>query len=164
MFCNWLHKTILFTDCMSFCNIFSVPFAGAPIVGKSLPDDPVKGSACFLHRSLIVGSVAENDVNIVKLKFLKRVPHGLDHMLPGKTSSVGGSSKAFGPENLGADHVLVPGHIELPESLSHLPFTLSVSVELSSVEEVDTEFPSFLDTIDGELFCLLGVRVDPVPV
>lgn len=53
-------------------------------------------------------------------------------------------------------------HIEQSQSLSDLNFCLPVAVDLSSVKEVNAMVPSGLNAIDGGLFGLLRVGVEPV--
>ena len=78
---DWLDERVFLTDIMCLGNFLSVPLAGAPVKSESFSNDPVKSSACFLHGSLWIRSVAKQDINIVKLQIFKALLDALDDVL-----------------------------------------------------------------------------------
>ena len=67
---------------MCFSNMILAPLTRAPVEGPTFSDKPVECPADFLHRSLIIISMAIHYINIVKAKIFEGVSHAFDDMFP----------------------------------------------------------------------------------
>lgn len=94
--------------------------------------------------------MTENDINIVKLKFLEGIIEPFVDVLARKTNSIDFEVRNF-PENLCGDHKIFSRNIESLKCNSKLFFTFTESIDLSSVKEVDSKLVSFLDKISSSL-------------
>jgi hypothetical protein len=56
----------------------------------------------------------------------------------------------------------MPGNVKKPDGLTDLFFSLSITIDFSGIKEIDSIVPCGFDTVDGILFSLLGVGVEPV--
>lgn len=144
---------------IGFSNSISRPFRSTPVEGLSVVDEIVEGSAGFFDGSGIIGSVAEDNIDVVQLESLEGVVAAFNDVLAGKTHVVNTSTTE---EELGGDNDLFSGEIELLESLTEGDFTLALAVTFSSVEEVDTIVERLLDQFLGSFFSLGIIGGKPV--
>jgi hypothetical protein len=56
----------------------------------------------------------------------------------------------------------MPGYVKKPDGLTDLFFSLTITVDFCGIKEIDAIVPCGFDTVDGVLFGLLGVGVEPV--
>jgi len=126
LFKDRLDKVVLITDIVSLSYLVLVPLAGSPIEGPSSSDQPVIGSANFLHGSLIIRSMAEDNIDIVIFKVFKGSSHTFNDVLSGESPSVGNIGGCT-PEYFCGEDEVVPGDVEGLEGLSDLSFCLSIS-------------------------------------
>lgn len=61
-----LDETILITNHVRLDNVCSRPLTGAPVKGVTLADEPIESPTRLLHGCLIVGTMAENHINILQ--------------------------------------------------------------------------------------------------
>ena len=56
----------------------------------------------------------------------------------------------------------MPRDVQKPDGLTDLFFCLTISVDFGGIKEIDAIVPCGFDAVDGVLFGLLGVGVEPV--
>jgi hypothetical protein len=105
--------------------------------------------------------VAEADIDVVLFESLETGFEAFDDVFSRESSSRG---DLFGsaPENFGTEHVFMPGDVEKPDGLTNLFFSLTITIDFGGIKEIDAIVPCGFDTVDGVLFGLLGVGVEPV--
>jgi hypothetical protein len=146
---------------MGFSHLFGSPLTGAPVKDKSFSDEPVEGSAGFFHGSFDIGSVAEAYIDVILFESLETGFEAFDDVFSRESSS-GGDLFWSAPENFSTQHVLMPGNVEKSDGLSDLFFSLTITIDFSGIKEIDAIVPCGFDAVDGVLFGLLGVGVEPV--
>lgn len=67
-------------DCLS--DTLCWPFRSTPVESLALLNDVVEGSASFLKGSLIIRSVAVNDIDVIKLHSFKSIVKAFDDVFP----------------------------------------------------------------------------------
>ena len=72
---------VLLANANSCSNTLSCPLGGSPVKSKTFFDHIVHRGTLFLQIGLIVGSVAEHNINIVELKARERVLEAFNYML-----------------------------------------------------------------------------------
>lgn len=78
---NRLIQSVFLADEMCLSDILGIPLTCPPVVSVPFPDKPVESTASFFHRGLIIWTMAEHDIDIVQLHFLKGVLHSFDNVL-----------------------------------------------------------------------------------
>ena len=146
---------------MGFSHLFSSPLAGTPVKDESFSDEPVEGSAGFFHGSFDIGSVAEADIDVILFESFETGFEAFNNVFSRESSS-GGDLFGSAPENFGTQDVFMPGYVKKPDGLTDLFFSLTITIDFGGIKEIDAIVPCSFDTIDGVLFGLLGVGVDPV--
>ena len=91
---HWVDQVVLGADHEGLHDERGRPLADAPVEGLSSDDKMVKCAADLLHGGFVVGSVAEDDVDVVQLHVFQRAVHGLHHFFARKSLIVDASSAA----------------------------------------------------------------------
>ena len=95
-------------------------------MGVAFSDQPIEGSASFLHWGFVIGSVTEDDIDVVEVKVLKAFFHSFDDMFSGESSLV--RDLVFdSPEDFGGEDEVMSWDFKLFESSSDLSFCFSES-------------------------------------
>ena len=140
-------------------------------MGETLINTPAKGTHLFFKRSVIVWSVSEQNIDIIKLKSLQTGAASFNYMFSRKTKIIDAveMSQAFfrllllgsepvgrpvTPVDFGSDDVVFSLNAKFPKSVSEPDVTLSHHVVLRGVKEVNTSFPAGLDRLTDELLTL----------
>lgn len=88
LFNDRLDQFILLANHMSLGNILSSPLTCPPIMGIPFTDYPIECSACFFHRSIIVGSMTKNNIHIVESHFSEGCLGSFYYMLSRKSNGI----------------------------------------------------------------------------
>lgn len=80
--CDRLMKVIFLTNLNGCVNPVSIPVAGSPVKGVSFLDNLMETSNNFFNWSVFIKTMGENNVNIIKLKSLKRWFDAFFNVLP----------------------------------------------------------------------------------
>ncbi len=95
-------------------------------MGVAFSDQPVECSASFLHWGFVIGSVTEDDVDVVKVKVLKALFHSFDDVFSGESSLVW-DSILISHEDFGGENEVMSGDSKISLGNSDLSFSFSKS-------------------------------------
>jgi len=108
---DWRTEASGFADFDGFRDLGSRPLRGAPVEGIPSLDQPVEGTAHFLHWSLGVRSVSIDHIHVVQLESLDAVEGSFNDMLPGESLVIDIDAWLRSEEeNLCGDNNLFPLH------------------------------------------------------
>ena len=150
LFNNWLYEIKPLTDHECFKYLSSSPVGCSPIMCFSALNNCIKSSAYFFHWSIMIKVMTKYHINIVKLQFLQGIIYPFHDMLAVKSSSVNSEIWNF-PEYFCGDNQISTWDIQCFDSISKLFFSLTKSIQLSCIKEVDSKGISLLDNVNSSL-------------
>ena len=122
---------------MCFHDLSAAPLAGTPVEYLALLDEVMHRPDHFFNGYVRVGTMAEEQVEIVELQALQCFMAGLEHMLAAQTGLVG-LVRITPPEiDLTGYHVGTPVPVLCLQHTTHHQFTLAVGITFRIIEEVD---------------------------
>lgn len=131
-------------------DLLSRPLTSPPIERPPMIDHIVHGSHCLLNWGSSIGTMAVEDVNIIRVQALERGLGSLYDVLARETLVVGSWSA---PEDLGRDDEIRSLPPQFTNRLPHDLLRAAIGVDLGVVEEVDAVVAAALE----EGFRLLDV-------
>ena len=163
LFNNRFVPSILLANSNCCSNASSWPLRSSPIKSFSSFNNVMESCTSFLKRSLIIGSVAENNIDIFKLESFKRVIKSFNNMLSWIKSIIYTWSASH---QLGRDNKIFSSVPKFLESYSHLflSFTINSSINFCSVKKINTMFEALFNALSCESLGTWVVRIDPVSV
>jgi hypothetical protein len=102
--------------------------------------------------------VTEEEIQIVKLQTLQRVPACLEDMFTRKAQVVGSLAA---PEDLAGNYETITPPAHLLDHVAHYDLSVSSSVSLCAVEKVDPSIVCRRHALEGDLFTYLSTVCDP---
>jgi hypothetical protein len=111
---------------VGFCNFILIPFAGAPVKTPTLANQPVERPADLLHGDICIGSMAKDDIHILKVQSLQGISQTFNYVLSRKTASIR-DIFLFSPKDFRGKDEMVSGEVEGVQGDSDLSFSFSVA-------------------------------------
>mmetsp|Transcript_54036 Transcript_54036/g.74096 ORF Transcript_54036/g.74096 Transcript_54036/m.74096 type:complete len:216 (+) Transcript_54036:552-1199(+) len=159
LFNNRLVKSLSFTESDSLLNTGSSPLRGTPVECKATLNQVVHSSAGLLNWSFVVRSMAEDNINVIKLQALQRVLETFNDMLSLEHAVVGTRTTVH---DLSRDNKIFSSEFKFLEGTTHDSLGNTITINFSSVEEVNASIEHCFDAVSGNDVAFLFVGVEPV--